>query len=75
VVVSEPVPPVPPSVPPWVQADKVMGRMPILRAKALAQRIFDKLEGFIVVAPLKVVNSRWFLIFKFKISETILSSF
>jgi hypothetical protein len=72
VVVSEPVPPLPP---PWLQADKAKGRMAKVRAKAPARTILDKPESFIVVVPVEVVNSCKFLIFKFKNSGTILSSF
>jgi hypothetical protein len=46
-----------------------------LTAKALAQTVLDKLEAFIVVIPVKVVNYRRFLIFKFQTSRTILPSF
>jgi hypothetical protein len=74
VVVSEPVPP-PLLPPPGVQADKASGRMAKLTAKALAQTVLDKLEAFIVVIPVKVVNYSRFLIFKFQTSRTILPSF
>jgi hypothetical protein len=78
VVVSEPVPP-PLLPPPGVQADKASGRMAKLTAKALAQKVLDKLEAFIVVIPVvipvKVVNYSRFLIFKFQTSRTIVPSF
>jgi hypothetical protein len=70
VVVSVPVPPL---VPSWVQADKAMGRMAKLRAKALAETILDKSEIFILVVPLKLVNSGRFLILRFKKSRPILT--
>jgi hypothetical protein len=72
VVVSEP-PPVPP--PPWSQADKAKGTMAKVRAKALAQTVLGKLEGFIVVFPFKVVNSRSFLNIQFQKQWNYLSSF
>jgi hypothetical protein len=75
VPVSVPVPP--PSVPAPLQPDKAKGRIAKHRAKAPDQRILDRdrAEGFIVVIPLKVVDSCRFLIFKFNNSRTILSSF
>jgi hypothetical protein len=73
VVVSVPVPP--PLVPLWVQADKAKGRMAKVTAKAVVQTVLDKSEAFIVGVPIKVVNSGRFLIFKFKNSGIILSSF
>jgi hypothetical protein len=61
VVVVSPVVPPPSVVPPWLQADKAKGRMAKLRANALVQTVLDKLERFIVVVLLKVVNSCGFV--------------
>jgi hypothetical protein len=72
VVVSVP----PPPVPPWLQADKAMGIIAKVRAKALARKILDKLESLMVVVPLRGVNScRFLILFKFNNSRTIVSSF
>jgi hypothetical protein len=73
VPVSEFVPPL--SVPAPLQPDKAKGRIAKHREKAPAQTILDRAEGFIVVIPLKVVDSCRFLIFKFNNSRTIISSF
>jgi hypothetical protein len=67
--------PLPPLLPPWLQADKAKGRMAKLRAKVLARTALKRWQAFIVGVPLKVVNFWRFLIFKFKNRVSILSSF